>query len=244
MLTSRMTLAAGTLLACATAAAAQTWGGGEIPRDGACFYRDVDYRGPYFCLGGNDEVGSLPRGVSDNVSSIRVFGRAEVFAYKDSGFGGESVNLRSDVRDLRAGDWSDTISSVQVRRTGGGRAGGGPPFGGSLPNVEQVIRRAYQDILQRDPDPAGMRTYRSRMIDDGWTEQNVRQALRESPEYRELNTMTMAKAQDIVRQAYLSVLKREPDAGARGYVEAVYRRTMTQQQVERELRNSPEYRNR
>jgi hypothetical protein len=244
MISSRVILLAGTMLACATVAAAQTWAGGDIPRDGACFYRDVDYRGPYFCLGGNDELESLPNGVSDNVSSIRLFGRAEVRAFKDSRFGGESVYLRSDARDLRVGDWNDTISSVQVRRSGGGRAGGGPPFGGGPANVEQIVRRAYQDVLQREPDPAGMRTYRSRMIDDGWTEQDVRQALRESPEFRELNTMTMAKAQDIVRQAYLSVLKREPDEGARGYVEAVYRRTMTREQVERELRNSPEYRNR
>ena len=90
---------------------------------------------------------------------------------------------------------------------GNGRRGAGRGRGRGQGNVEQVIRRAYQDILQRDPDQSGMRTYRSRMIDDGWTEQDVRQALRESPEYRELNTMTMAKAQDIVRQAYLSVLR-------------------------------------
>jgi hypothetical protein len=244
MISSRMIVWAGsTLLACATAAAAQSWGGGEIPQDGACFYRDSNYRGSYFCLGGNDQLDSLPRGVSDNISSIRVFGRAEVRVFKDSRFGGESANLRSDARDLSVGDWNDTISSVQVRRTGGGQAGGAP-FGRGQGNVEQVIRRAYQDILQRDPDQAGMRTYRSRMIDDGWTEQDVRQALRDSPEYRELNTMTMPKAQDIVRQAYLSVLKREPDDGARAYVEAVFRRTMTREQLERELRNSPEYRNR
>ena len=157
----------------------------------------------------------------------------------------------SDVRDLSANDWNDTISSVQVRRTGGGGGNGngngnGPGFGRGRGqgNVEQVIRRAYQDILQRDPDQSGMRTYRSRMIDDGWTEQDVRQALRESAEYRELNTMTMAKAQDIVRQAYLSILRREPDDASRGYVEAVFRRKMTKDQLERELRNSPEYRNR
>ena len=124
--------------------------------------------------------------------------------------------------------------------------GNGPGFGRGRGqgNVEQVIRRAYQDILQRDPDQSGMRTYRSRMIDDGWTEQDVRQALRESAEYRELNTMTMAKAQDIVRQAYLAILRREPDDASRGYVEAIFRRKMTRDQLERELRNSPEYRNR
>jgi hypothetical protein len=231
------------LLACATAADAQTWSGGEVPRDGACFYRDSDYRGPYFCVGGNDEMDSLPGGLSDNISSIRIFGRAEARVFKNSRFGGDAVSIRSDVRNLSVNDWNDAISSLQVRRTGGG-GGNGPGFGRGQGNVEQIVRRAYQDVLQRNPDPEGMRTYRSRMIDDGWTEQDVRQALRESPEYREQNTMTMAKAQEIVRQAYLSVLNREPDPAARNYIDQVYRRRMTQQQVEAELRKSPEYRNR
>jgi hypothetical protein len=134
--------------------------------------------------------------------------------FKNSGFGGDAVSIRSDVRNLSVNDWNDAISSLQVRRTGGG-GGNGPGFGRGQGNVEQIIRRAYQDVLQRNPDPEGMRTYRSRMIDDGWTEQDVRQALRDSPEYREQNTMTMAKAQEIVRQAYLSVLNREPDPAAR-----------------------------
>lgn len=64
-------------------------------------------------------------------------------------------------------------------------------------------RRAYQDILDREPDSAGLRLYRSRIIDDGWTEAQVRDALRKSPEYRENSTMTVAKAQDIARRAYL-----------------------------------------
>jgi len=40
------------------------------------------------------------------------------------------------------------------------------------------------------------------------------------------------------------VLRREPDSGASGYVNKVYREHWTQQDVERELRKSPEYRKR
>jgi hypothetical protein len=54
--------------------------------------------------------------------------------------------------------------------------------------------------------------------------------------------MTRAKAQEIVRRAYLNVLKREPDPGAEGYINNVWRQNWSQEQVERELRNSPEYR--
>jgi hypothetical protein len=241
-------LAGSLLLAGASSAAAQGWDGGQIPRNGACFYRDADFRGPYFCVEGDDELPTLPRSVTDNISSIRIYGRAEVRVFKDSRFGGDAVSLRNDARDLTTDDWNDTISSIQVQRTGGfgiGRGGGNRPGPGrGQGNVDQIVRRAYQDVLQRDPDPDGMRTYRSHIIDDGWTEQEVRQALRESPEYRDLNTMTMARAQEIVRQAYLSVLGREPDEGSRGYVNAVYRRQMTRQQLEQELRRSPEFRRR
>ena len=106
---------------------------------------------------------------------------------------------------------------------------------------DRIIRRAYQDILDREPDEAGLRQYRSRIIDDGWSEAQVRDALRKSPEYRQKSTMTRQKAQDIVRQAYLSVLKREPDAASRGYVDRILRDKWTQSDVERELRKSPEY---
>jgi hypothetical protein len=56
--------------------------------------------------------------------------------------------------------------------------------------------------------------------------------------------MTRARAEEIVRRAYLSVLGREPDAGSRGYVESVLRGKLTEQDVVRELRQSDEFRNR
>jgi protoheme ferro-lyase len=68
----------------------------------------------------------------------------------------------------------------------------------------------------------------------------VREALRNSPEYRE---QARAKAEEIVRRAYLAVLKREPDTGSVGYVNRVLRENWTQADVERELRRSPEFRN-
>jgi len=107
---------------------------------------------------------------------------------------------------------------------------------------ERIIRRAYEDILDREPDRDGLRLYRSRMIDDDWTEEDVREALRKSPEYREKSRMTPAKAQQIVRDAYLSVLGREPDAGSRGYVNRVLKDKWTEEDVARELRKSAEYR--
>lgn len=222
--------------------AAQFGSGDRTPRDGACFYEDVEFQGAYFCVESGDDLRDLPRGAGDNISSIRVFGRAEVTAFEDKDFRGDSRRFASDVRDLRRDNWNDQIESVRI--LGRGNGGGGFGLGGRGQNPEVIVRRAYQDILQRDPDQSGMRLYRSKIIDDGWTEQDVRQALRDSPEYRQLTTMTPAKAQEIVRQAYLNVLNREPDEGSRGYVQQVMREKWTQQDVERELRRSPEFRQR
>ena len=54
--------------------------------------------------------------------------------------------------------------------------------------------------------------------------------------------MTREQAQAIVRSAYQGVLGREPDPGSAGYVNAVLNNHWSQQQVENELRNSAEYR--
>jgi hypothetical protein len=213
------------------------WGRSPFPRDGVCFFRDPDFRGDYFCARAGQSVSAVPRDMNDKVSSIRIFGRADVTVFKDVRFDGGSQRFRNNINNLKDEGWNDRISSFRV---GGSSYGGGG--GGQDP--DRIVRRAYQDILQREPDQQGLRLYRSRIIDDGWTEQQVREALRSSPEYRELRTMTPARAQEIVRQAYLAVLRREPDAGSQGYVNRILRDHWTQDDVERELRKSPEYRRR
>ena len=210
-----------------------------MPRQGACFYQDINFRGQYFCVDAGDDLETMPTGANDRVSSIRILGRTEVTVYADPRFRGRSLQFDANAGDLQSDNFNDLISSVQIRSTAfddRGRRGG--QTGSQNPDV--IVRRAYQDILERDPDPAGLRLYRTRIIDDGWTEQQVRDALRSSPEYRE---QTRAKAEEIVRRAYLSVLKREPDAGGAGYVTRVVRDNWTQADVERELRRSPEFRN-
>src|SRR5438128_10968082 len=37
-------------------------------------------------------------------------------------------------------------------------------------DADRIVRRAYQDILDREPDEAGLPQYRGRLIDDGWSE--------------------------------------------------------------------------
>jgi TorA maturation chaperone TorD len=113
-------------------------------------------------------------------------------------------------------------------------------------SADRIIHRAYQDILHREPDPSGLESYRRNIVENGWDEQDVRQALRHSSEKREQRqAVTDARATDMVRQAYLDVLHREPDAtGMREYKARVMRDGWTQPQLAQALRDSDEYRNR
>ena len=76
-----------------------------------------------------------------------------------------------------------------------------------------------------------MREYKARILNDRWTEQQVVQALRSSPERHEVaraqHTISDAEAADMVRRAYQSVLNREPDAnGMRDYKAARHERPL------------------
>ena len=108
--------------------------------------------------------------------------------------------------------------------------------------AEEIVRRAYEDVLGREPDARGLASYRQKVLDDGWDEHDVREGLKQSPEYRQKGQMTRPQAEEIVRKAYLSILDREPDATSRGYVDRVLRDHWTEEDVARELRNSDEYR--
>jgi hypothetical protein len=193
------------------------------------------------------------RDMNDRISSIRVFGGAEVEVFADNNFDGGARRISRNVPNLTNAGWNDQISSFHVRDSRSGRQYNSGRYNNGQygrENPERIVRRAYQDILNRDPDTEGMRVYRSKIIDEGWSEAQVRDALRTSPEYREgvardgRQGVTRANAQEIVRRAYLNVFQREPDPAAAPWVDRVVNDHWTQQDVERELRKSDEYRRR
>jgi hypothetical protein len=185
------------------------------------------------------DYSSLSSEMNDQISSIRMFGDARVTIFQEPRFGGRGKDFRGEVRNLKDEGWNDRISSLRVRGSGGSGGHGGGSY--SSEQADRIVRRAYEDILDREPDTAGLRLYRGRMVDDGWSEKDVRDALRKSPEYKEKTTMTRQQAEDVVARAYRSVLDREPDPGSRSYVDKVLREHWTEQDVARELRKSPEY---
>jgi TorA maturation chaperone TorD len=108
--------------------------------------------------------------------------------------------------------------------------------------AEKIVRRVYEDVLGREPDSKGMTSYRAKVMNQDWSERDVRDALKKSHEYREKGRVTQEQAEEIVRRAYESALGREPDAGSRGFVDKILRDGWTEKDVARELKKSAEYR--
>jgi hypothetical protein len=102
------------LLIAATASAQPRWGRERLPNQGACFYEDVNFRGDYFCVRQGERLDSLPPGMGDKISSVRVTGAAEVTVFRDSSLRGRSARFIGDVRNLKGEGWNDQISSVEV----------------------------------------------------------------------------------------------------------------------------------
>jgi hypothetical protein len=98
------------------------WGRGPRPRRGACFYRDVDFSGDYFCMKAGQSYGFLPPGFNDRITSVQTF-RARVVFFNDHDFTGLHAETRRSLSNLKAWrlptdprkTWNDRISSIQVQ---------------------------------------------------------------------------------------------------------------------------------
>ena len=102
------------LIAQAASAQQPRWGRERQPNQGACFYEDINFSGDYFCVRQGERLASMPSGMGDRISSVRVLGNAEVTMFRDSNLRGRSVRLINDARDLRSEGLNDQISSVEV----------------------------------------------------------------------------------------------------------------------------------
>jgi len=118
-------IAAGLVLALAASAPAQTWGRPRVPQSGACFYEHINFDGRYFCYRSGTSNDDVPRGLNNEISSIRIFGDAQVVVYRDGNFRGSSRHFESSVSDLRREGLNDRISSFRVDERRYGRGGGG-----------------------------------------------------------------------------------------------------------------------
>ena len=85
-------------------------------RDRICVYEDINYGGRSQCWNTDEEERNLSgTGWNDRISSIRVYGRARIEVYRDADYRGQRMRIERDAADLGAINWSDQISSFQVR---------------------------------------------------------------------------------------------------------------------------------
>lgn len=202
------------------------------------FYEHADFRGGSFTVDVGEVVENLTRlrfsngaSMNDRISSFRIEGDAELEVFHDAGFRGGRERFRHSVANLgdSAPGWNDAISSARVERS---RGGGVDPARRDHRQIDAMIRRAYRDILLRDPDEGGLRDYRRHIINDRWTDEQLRHSLRESDEFR-------AVADRIITKAYRELLRRDPDdRELRRMRDQMIRRSWGEEDVRRAVRQS------
>lgn len=145
--------------------------------------------------------------------------RAGACFYQNAGFGGDYFCVQAGDRYEEMPDGlNDRISSIRI-------------FGDA------------SVVVYRDP---GFRGRSTRFTDDVDNLQLERwnDAISSLDVRLDFGRVTRAEAERIVARAYRAVLRRDPDPGAEGFIQRVLRDRWSQADVERELRKSPEYRNR
>ena len=192
--TTALLLTAVIVLSHPPSAMAQRWGREAQPRAGVCFYEDKNFGGRYFCSP-TGVVVEIPREMNDKISSIRILGGAVVTVFRDKNLRGQSRVIEDDVRNLRDIDFNDRVSSYRVdvpRRFGNDRSRDRDRDGDdrrdrvSRREAEDIVRRSYRAVLQRDADPAGLRDWTEQVLRRGMTQRDVEAELRQSDEYRAL----------------------------------------------------------
>jgi hypothetical protein len=106
--------------------------------------------------------------------------------------------------------------------------------------ADRIISRAYEELLERSPDPDGLRYYRRKILRDGYTDEDVRRKLRETKEYR------FDLPNEKITRAFVRVLGREPDLGPScdPFRRLVLDRGYTEEDLVQHLRRSDEFKER
>jgi len=189
------------ILAQVSTASAQRWGREATPRSGVCFYENINFNGRYFCSPVGSVTEGVPSGMNDRISSVRVFGNAVATVYRDPNLRGQAKVIDYDVADMRGMGFNDRVSSYVVdagfdrarNRNGNGYGNANGNVGGrarannirwSYRDAEAIVRRSYQSVLGRNPDPEGLRNWTQQVMSHNWSQRDLEFALRQSDEYR------------------------------------------------------------
>ena len=100
--------------------------------------------------------------------------------------------------------------------------------------AELIVQRAFRDVLDRPADPEGLRLYRHRLMNEGWSERQVIEQLQRSNEARSIN------ADAAIAKAFREVLGRDPDPNGLAHYRSKWKQGWTQGQIREDLRRSGE----
>jgi hypothetical protein len=223
------------------------------PAGRVILYEKVGFRGDSLELYPGEDIESMSgktfangARLNDGVSSIRVEGAVELIGYEDNAFRGDALRVTESTRDLTGRPvggsvsltWNDRISSLRVERIRGRDRDHDHGPGRPRVDPDKIVKATFDDQLGRAPRADELRDFRGRILDQGWTEQMLREHLRTEKHYQ------TEAAETIVRRAYRDVLDRDVDpSGLKQYMAVVLRRGWTESDVRDDLRRSPEYRN-
>lgn len=211
------------------------------------FFAEPNFRGDSFTVEAGAGVDDLTRlagpggSWNDRIASFRIQGVATVLAFADAGFRGERLESSSSLADLVAerrrvpagATWDHVISSLRVVPTRSNPFDATPHY--DQRTAENIVRRAYRDILVRDPDAEGLRAYRDKLMDGRLTEASLRASLQESAERDALHF------DDVITKAYREILHRDPDAeGLKHYHQLMAEKGWTEPQLRADLQRSSE----
>jgi hypothetical protein len=100
--------------------------------------------------------------------------------------------------------------------------------------ADQMVDRAFREVLDRPADPEGLRTYRDRLMTEGWTERQMIENLQRSGEARAI------KPDAAITKIYRELLGRDPDPNGLAHYRAKWREGWTQGRIRDDLRRSNE----
>lgn len=216
------------------------------PAGRALFFTEPGYKGESFVVEAGAAAANLEslrdkrgRSFNDRVVSVRFDGPVRVAIFENAQFRGAFTWLNRDTPDLAAlslgerskSTWNHSISSLQVDVV---RRGTEVFTAWERRDAERAVRAAYRDYLGREPDPSGLKFYTGRLLEAGWSEEQLRDIFRRSPEFKERDLGV------IILRVYQEELGREPDpSGVAAYTRALDR-GMTEPEFRAELRRSRE----
>jgi hypothetical protein len=212
----------------------------------AIFFSEPNYRGETLIVEAGGAVENLEfvrdgrgRSFNDRISSVRFEGPVRAAVFEHAQFRGAFTWLNRDTPDLSAyslgerasGSWDNAVSSLQVEAVHPGDAAF---VAWERRDADRAVRAAYRDILNREPDSDGARFYLGRLLDAGWSDGQLRDALRRSDEFRNRDLDA------IIRRAYRDMLGREADPSGVAAYKRGLSRGMTEAEMRAELARSRE----